>query len=255
MIIIALISIAFLVSVAAVALGTKRLNVDPLQDVLFTFIAELIADGNSPESQKRFTDRVGAQFRRSHIGHLPTPKLRLRLLHALSLHLPDAPKHDFETTKTFLMGWEMPPLEAAPLPTKEDLTTANEKSRDVFVSYAREDQDSAFVIVEELKAAGFSVWWDDRIEAATRWEDDIVRQLTVSKVVLVLWSPFASASEWVWQEARYGLNNSALVPVFIRRCQLPSEFLHIHTLDLTTWRGEPTDPAWQRLLHAIAQRV
>ncbi len=55
--------------------------------------------------------------------------------------------------------------------------------------------------------------------------------------VIVVWSPAASASQWVRAEAGEGLERRVLVPVLIEPTRIPLEFRRIQTLDLTDWDG------------------
>ena len=48
-------------------------------------------------------------------------------------------------------------------------------AEDIFISYARKDQERAAPLVSMLKEGGFSVWMDKgNIEAARLWSEQIV---------------------------------------------------------------------------------
>lgn len=253
MTLIAIIVILFLVSVIAVVWKTEQLNVDPLQDNLHMLVSQLISDGNTPEARQKFSELATAYFHHFHMENLPTHKLRVRLLHALSLLVHTVPEAEFKATERYLYRWEMPPYRSEPRPPPSPVASKLSGPADIFVSYAREDQRSARMIVAQLTSAGFSVWWDDGIYAGTQWDEEINSRLLASKVVVVLWSPFSSASEWVRREATHAKEHQKIVPIFVRRCQLPSGFSDIQTLDLSRWEGDPASFEWQRLIAAAAR--
>ena len=76
-------------------------------------------------------------------------------------------------------------------------------AHDVFISYSREDSAQVKVLVTELKAANFSVWWDQNI-AGERFRDKILDEITKAKSLLVVWSPNSIKSDWVRAEAEIG---------------------------------------------------
>jgi len=59
---------------------------------------------------------------------------------------------------------------------------------DIFLSYARADQERAKQIAEALEARGWSVWWDVSIVAGDRFRSKIAEQLHSAHCVVVLWS-------------------------------------------------------------------
>ncbi len=253
MTLIAIIVVLFLVSVIAVVWKTEQLNVDPLQDALVMLVMELISDGNTPEARHRFSELAAAHFHRFNLGQSPSPKLRLRLLHALSTLVNGVSAAEFKEAERFLQKWEMPVYRPEHRAISDTVRRTLSGSADIFISYAREDQGSIRIIVAQLEAAGFSVWWDDGIHVGARWDAEINRQLSASRAVVVLWSPYSSVSEWVRREAGQAKANEKIVPALIRRCRLPSGFSDIQTIDLTRWDGDAADAEWQKLMSAVTQ--
>src|SRR5690606_35649675 len=135
-------------------------------------VGQLISDGNTPEARQKFSELAAAYFHHFHMENLPTHKLRARLLHALSLLVHTVPKAEFKATERYLYKWEMPPYHPEPRPPPSPAATKLSGPADIFVSYAREDQRSARMIVAQLASAGFSVWWDDGINAGTQWDEE-----------------------------------------------------------------------------------
>lgn len=109
---------------------------------------------------------------------------------------------------------------------------------DIFLSYAREDLEAARAIVVALEAAGWSVFWDQRIPPAQVFEDYIEERINESRAVVVLWSPQSVTSRWVRIEAAHGRdrNPSALVPAMIESVNIPFAFRHLQTADLRGWK-------------------
>ncbi len=59
---------------------------------------------------------------------------------------------------------------------------------DVFISYARVDQEIAANVAESLQTEGFDVWFDTSIYAGAQWESLLMGTLASAKAVLVLLS-------------------------------------------------------------------
>jgi formylglycine-generating enzyme required for sulfatase activity len=126
---------------------------------------------------------------------------------------------------------------------------------DVFVSYKREEAETARRIVDALKESGLSVWWDDGITPREAWDSQIELAISAAETVLVLWSPLAVASEWVRKEAHYAQDRGKLVPAFIQPCTLPLAFSLTQTVNLTAWQGNREDLQWRKLLSWISDLI
>jgi TIR domain len=109
---------------------------------------------------------------------------------------------------------------------------------DIFISYAREDWDTAKTLAQALADQGWSVWWDRHIPSGRRFHEVIERELTAARCVIALWSTAALGSPWVREEAQDGLDRDILVPARIETVRLPIGFRTIQTADLSDW-GEP----------------
>jgi len=60
---------------------------------------------------------------------------------------------------------------------------------DIFVSYKKTDQEFVRPIVEFLQSAGWSVWWDTRLNVGEQWDLTIEREIMSAGCVVVVWSP------------------------------------------------------------------
>ena len=123
---------------------------------------------------------------------------------------------------------------------------------DVFLSYAREDRDTAERLARALEARGWSVWWDRHVPAGKRFDKVIAESLTAARCVVVLWSKAANDSEWVGEEAEEARERGLLIPALIEAIEPPLGFRRIQAADLVGWDGDPEHPGLQRLLADIA---
>ncbi len=126
---------------------------------------------------------------------------------------------------------------------------------DVFLSYKKEDRPRVGSIVEAIVAAGFSVWWDDRITPQGEWDETIMREIEAAKAVVVLWTDHSVKSKWVRTEAHYANERQKLIPVRIDNCDLPIAFMLNQTADLSQWKGDQADSKWHKLLEWIEELV
>ena len=126
---------------------------------------------------------------------------------------------------------------------------------DIFLSYKREEQADALRLIQSFEAAGFSVWWDDRIDPTSSWDETIEREITAAKAVVVLWTPLSTASDWVRTEAHFASNAKKLVPALLRPCTIPLAFSLTQAADLTRWRGDDDDRQWRKCLTWVSDLV
>ena len=115
---------------------------------------------------------------------------------------------------------------------------------DIFLSYNREDSDTARRFAEGLEREGFSVWWDQTLRSGEAYDEVTEAALKAAKAVVVLWSPRSVVSRWVRAEATIADRNKTLVPVMIEACERPIMFELTQTAELGHWHGEASDKAW-----------
>jgi hypothetical protein len=74
---------------------------------------------------------------------------------------------------------------------------------DVFISYAREDDDVAGLLAYLSGLEGWSCWWDPKLQLGQDFRPVMGEQIDAASVVIVLWSKAARASSWVrWEVER-----------------------------------------------------
>lgn len=123
--------------------------------------------------------------------------------------------------------------------------------RDIFLSYSRDDQPTARRFAEGLEREGFSVWWDQALNAGEAFDKVTEQALDAAKAVVVLWSKKSVESRWVRAEATQANANNRLVPVMIEPCRRPIMFELTHTADLSHWDGDNDDPDWQAFIDGL----
>lgn len=126
---------------------------------------------------------------------------------------------------------------------------------DVFISYAREDRETALRIAQGLSAMGLEAFWDTDIPPGQTWADYIEAKLVNSKAAIVLWSAHSTRSHYVREEARIARDKSRLIPALIEATPLPFGFGEVQTADLTQWRGDYNDQNWTRFAQAVYATV
>ena len=126
---------------------------------------------------------------------------------------------------------------------------------DIFISYAREDRPRAETLARALEATGWSVWWDRSIPAGRSFPQVIQEETAKARCVLVLWSEFSVAKEWVIEEASEAKKRGILVPIQIDRVGPPLGFRLLQARDLVAWNGAATAPSFQSLRTDISAMI
>lgn len=119
---------------------------------------------------------------------------------------------------------------------------------DVFISYKREDRARVETIAGMVEAAGFSVWWDDRIGPQAEWDRQIEQAINDARAVIVLWTPLSVESKWVRAEAHNANSRGCLVPAILSACDIPIAFSLNQTVNLADWDGNPADKQWRKMM-------
>ena len=123
---------------------------------------------------------------------------------------------------------------------------------DVFLSYARPSANAAKRAAGALRAAGYSVWFDQDLPAHRAYSEVIEEQLESASAVLVLWSSEVVGSQWVRSEANRARETGRLIQARLDDARLPMPFDQIQCADLSGWRGGPDAQPWQNVLSSVA---
>lgn len=122
---------------------------------------------------------------------------------------------------------------------------------DIFISYAREDEDRVRILANALQAHGWSVWWDPHIPIGKLYDQVIEEALAEARCIIVVWSTHSISSPYVRAEANEGANRHVLLPVMIEEVKIPLIFRQMQTAQLVDWRGSPQDLNFAKLVDEI----
>ena len=86
---------------------------------------------------------------------------------------------------------------------------------DLFIAYASEDRERIRPLVEQFKAQGWKVWWDEMIPTGQQWRGAIVQNLNEALCVVVVWTKSSVNSSYVREEAELAKNQNKLIQVMI----------------------------------------
>jgi len=121
----------------------------------------------------------------------------------------------------------------------------------VFLSYAREDVETARKLAGVLTDAGQAVWWDRHVHGGANFSNEIDRELKNAQIVMVLWSRASIASAWVHDEAAEGRDSGRLVPAVVDSVKPPLGFRQLQCIDLSPWTTDGTAQPIDDVLAAI----
>ncbi len=123
----------------------------------------------------------------------------------------------------------------------------------VFLSYAREDVETARKLAGVLTDAGQAVWWDRHVHGGANFGNEIDRELKNAQIVMVLWSHASIASAWVQDEAAEGRDSGRLVPAVVDSVKPPLGFRQLQCIDLSPWTTDGQAQPIDDVLAAIAK--
>ena len=106
-----------------------------------------------------------------------------------------------------------------------------------------------------MARAGWSVWWDRHIDGGAAFAKAIEAELNASRVVIVAWSQASLQSDWVKDEAATARDQGKLVPVSVDGAVAPLGFKQYHVIDLSTWNGDSSAPAFADLMRTLEARM
>lgn len=124
---------------------------------------------------------------------------------------------------------------------------------DIFVSYASEDRLRVKLIVDALVTRGWSVWWDKSIQPGAVWDEVIGSEMETARCVVVLWSRRSVDSAWVRSEAHEARQRNILVPLLLDPVRIPLGLSAIQAANLVDWKGDASDPEFDKLTSSIAE--
>lgn len=126
---------------------------------------------------------------------------------------------------------------------------------DIFLSYNREDSARAKLFADAFKAEGLEVWWDAHLRSGEEYDRVTEAALRDAKAVVVLWSKRSVDSSWVRAEATQAYRSRKLMPAMIEDCTRPVMFELTQTAELSHWKGDRKNPAWQSFVEDLRRLI
>jgi len=132
----------------------------------------------------------------------------------------------------------------------------------IFLSYAREDEQKVRSVYEQLVDAGFSPWMDKKkLLFGDAWKTEIQKAMQSSHFFIAFLSSHSSKRQGFFEkeiEAALDIwlkksgNDFYLIPVRLQDCEVPERLREFHYADLF---GENEKLAWLHLINSIKVRV
>ncbi len=125
----------------------------------------------------------------------------------------------------------------------------------IFISYAKEDVDSAERVQQALESLGYEVWRDrERLKSHEPLRSAVETALGAAACVLILWSEKSRSSDWVLGEAETARRTGKLVQALIDDTRPPLDFQNRLYRDLAGWGGtaDAAHEGWQAIRRDIA---
>src|SRR5215813_14014726 len=129
--------------------------------------------------------------------------------------------------------------------------------REVFLSYAREDQARVKQILEALLKRGFPVLFDREMISEVEWEKVLESRLQDAYAVVVVWSSHSvkkatQESGWILREATIGLEKGRLFPSQIESLlNIPQTFKHTYAAHLSGGYQDVNDSELKRKISLL----
>jgi len=126
---------------------------------------------------------------------------------------------------------------------------------DIFISYAREDEEVVKRLAAALELQGWSVFWDRTIPAGETWRSHIEKALEEARCVVVAWSVDSIESHWVQEEADDARMRNVLIPVLLAPISPPIGFRSITAANLSGWNGSAEDEFFLQFRADISRKL
>ena len=90
---------------------------------------------------------------------------------------------------------------------------------DIFISYSQGSPEATQDLALDLTSTGYTVWFDLRLLPMDVFWKVIRDEIKAAKAVIVIWSPRATDSEWVYSEAKLAHEMKKLICVRTAGCE------------------------------------
>ncbi|MEN0065950.1 MAG: pentapeptide repeat-containing protein [Myxococcota bacterium] len=121
----------------------------------------------------------------------------------------------------------------------------------VFISYKREEADTARMLRDALEADGFATWWDEDIQTGQQWAQALDEAVKGATAIVVLWSKRSVGSKWVTHEASVALAHDNYAPARIELVAIPTPYDRVQATDLLEWDGDTEHAGYVSLVRRL----
>jgi hypothetical protein len=123
------------------------------------------------------------------------------------------------------------------------------KTFDIFISYARHDQQFADQLEHDLQAAGYTTWMDrSRLEGGQNWRRELEQAIDHSQAIVVVLTPASVASVNVGIETNHAIQeHKPIIPLLYHPCKIPME--------LSIFQTVPFDGLYETGLQALCNTL
>ena len=92
----------------------------------------------------------------------------------------------------------------------------------VFVSYSHTDSSTVFPELVWLNQTGFNIWYDEGIEAGTKWREEIAQAIKKASLFLYFVTPESAQSENCNREVNFAVDEQIpMIAVHLKSTDLP----------------------------------
>jgi queuine/archaeosine tRNA-ribosyltransferase len=125
---------------------------------------------------------------------------------------------------------------------------------DICLLYARPN-GQIVGLLHSILSKSYKVWWDRDIHSGD-YRTEIENQLRRTSCVIPIWCRISRSDPDVVDEATFARDQrKALLPIRLESVTPPLGFGSLHTVDLTGWNGDETDPRLLELLRNIQSAI
>lgn len=121
----------------------------------------------------------------------------------------------------------------------------------IFISYSHQNTDYANQLTETLRASGFNVWIDTRLNYGSQWPRELQTQLDTCDVFILIMTAHSFESDWVQNELLRAKRKSK--PVFPLLLEGDEPWLSVESTQFYDVRGGklPDDRFFRSLKYVV----
>ncbi len=134
---------------------------------------------------------------------------------------------------------------------------AADKQRRAFISYSRVNKEFASKLADDLRKAGYPIWFDlFDIPTGSRWDDEVEKALRESSIFMIILTRASIASENVKDEIGYAIDNGKrILPVLLEQCEVPLRLRRFQYVDFTAKSFEEGFDSAKELLGSLVDKA